>query len=426
MYYEAVTEKYPEHCELVGLCDNNAGRLEMRCGELAAKGFDVPTFAENEFDRMIVEQKPDVVIVTPRDDLHDRFICRAMELGCNVITEKPMTIDAARCQKILDTVEKTGKNVTVTFNYRYSPPRSQVKELLVAGAVGEVLSVDFHWLLDTHHGADYYRRWHRNKANSGGLMVHKATHHFDLVSWWLSSVPQTVTALGGRSFYTPLQAAQYGLEGRSERCLDCSVAGKCPFYLDMKANEGLKKLYLDHEQHDGYFRDRCVFSEQIDIEDSMNVAVRYQSGAHLSYSLNSFMPWEGYHVAFNGTKGRLEHSCQEKVYISGDGTVPGETKAGETTIKVYPHFQAPSDVPVRVGTGGHGGGDTLLEDDLFLPSPPADPLNRAANQFAGAYSILTGIAANLAMAEGQVDSLVKGLQTPDYPEMPQRSYPNET
>ena len=60
----------------------------------------------------------------------------------------------------------------------------------MSGVIGDVLSVDFHWMLDTHHGADYFRRWHRNKQNSGGLMVHKATHHFDLVNWWLSSVPE--------------------------------------------------------------------------------------------------------------------------------------------------------------------------------------------------------------------------------------------
>jgi predicted dehydrogenase len=77
----------------------------------------------------------------------------------------------------------------VTFNYRYSPFRSQVKELLMSGEIGDVLSVDFHWLLNTVHGADYFRRWHSNKAISGGLMVHKATHHFDLVNWWLSDMP---------------------------------------------------------------------------------------------------------------------------------------------------------------------------------------------------------------------------------------------
>ena len=100
----------------------------------------------------------------------------------------------------------TGRRVRVTFNYRYSPPRTQIKDILMSGAIGDVLSVDFHWLLNTHHGADYFRRWHREKKNSGGLMVHKATHHFDLVNWWLGAMPVQVMATGKREFYTPTMA----------------------------------------------------------------------------------------------------------------------------------------------------------------------------------------------------------------------------
>ena len=91
----------------------------------------------------------------------------------------------------------------------------------MSGVIGEVLSLDFHWLLNIHHGADYFRRWHRNKENSGGLMVHKATHHFDLINWWLSSVPESVFAQGHRNFYTPKTADRYGLVNRTERCLTC-------------------------------------------------------------------------------------------------------------------------------------------------------------------------------------------------------------
>ncbi|MFD7136709.1 Gfo/Idh/MocA family oxidoreductase [Streptomyces sp. NPDC059894] len=76
-----------------------------------------------------------------------------------------------------------------------------MKKVIADGAVGKVLSVHFEWLLDTVHGADYFRRWHREKTSSGGLAVHKATHHFDLVNWWLDDTPTTVQALGGLRFY---------------------------------------------------------------------------------------------------------------------------------------------------------------------------------------------------------------------------------
>src|SRR3972149_628918 len=186
-----------------------------------------------------------------------------------------MTITAGKCQKIIDTIQETGKRLRVTFNYRYSPPRTQIKHLLLSGVIGQILSVDFHWLLDFSHGADYFRRWHREKENSGGLLVHKATHHFDLVNWWISSIPVSVYATGHRRFYTPRQAEVFQLHNRSERCLGCAEMNRCNFYFDLRKYEDLTRLYLDNEQFDGYFRDRCVFSDQIDIEDSMNLLVEY-------------------------------------------------------------------------------------------------------------------------------------------------------
>ena len=118
----------------------------------------------------------------------------------------------------------------------------------MSGVIGDVLSVDFHWLLDTVHGADYFRRWHANKANSGGLMVHKASHHFDLMNWWLSAVPVSVMANGKREFYTPRMAKRLGLQSHHERCHTCPEKGKCTFVLDLARNKNLKELYLDQEQ----------------------------------------------------------------------------------------------------------------------------------------------------------------------------------
>ncbi len=421
MYTEAVVGRYADHCELVGLSDLNEGRLRRALEHVRGRGCDVPGYPAEHFDRMIAETEPDCVIVTTKDCHHDEYICRAMELGCDAITEKPLTTDEHKLQRIIDTRRETGRKCTVTFNYRYSPARTQVKDMLMSGAIGSVLSVDFNWLLDTSHGADYFRRWHRNKENSGGLMVHKATHHFDLVNWSLSAVPVSVFARGDRKFYTPQQADRYGLKSRSERCLDCAESGRCPFHLDLRAYEGLRELYLENEQYDGYFRDRCVFSDRIDIEDAMHLVVTYDSGAAMSYSLNAFMPWEGMAISYNGSKGRLESVNRESVYISGDGSTPGESLAQGTTLRLFPHFESPRELEVWRGGGGHGGGDVRLLDDILGPHPPEDKYMHAADHRAGAYSILTGIAANRSMESGKeifIADLVEGLERPDFPPMP--------
>lgn len=428
MYRRAIIRDYAARSELVALCDLNPARVKVSQARAREEGGgDIAGYPAEQFERMIGTSQPDTVIVTMLDREHDDYICRAMEAGCDVITEKPMTIDAERCKRILETQKRTGRQVTVTFNYRYAPPRTQVKDLLMSGVIGNVLSVDFEWLLNVSHGADYFRRWHRNKSNSGGLMVHKSTHHFDLINWWLSTVPQDVYAMGHRHFYTPETGDRYGLTNRTERCHTCPETSHCRFALKLADNPNQRALYLDAEHEDGYFRDQCVFGSGIDIEDNMNVIVNYRSGAKLSYSLNAFLPWEGHMVRFNGTRGRLEHKCEESIYTNADGSIPGALNKEGTWIRVYPHWQPAYEVDVWEGEGGHGGADPEMLKHIFAPeSQPDDKYLRAADHRAGAWSMLTGAAANLSMAENrlvQIDELVPGLALPNYPAMPAAEEP---
>ena len=424
-YQGAIQTTYADYSELVGFCDVNEGRLKLA----QARSFEYqqtkpPVYDAGDFDRRIAETKPDIVIVTTVDGFHHEYIIRGMELGCDVLTEKPMTTTAEKCQRIIDTQRKTGRHCRVGFNYRYSPPRTQVKDLLMSGVIGDLLSVDFHWLLNTHHGADYFRRWHSQKKFSGGLMVHKATHHFDLVNWWLSAIPVSVYATGKREYYTPEMAKRIGLNSHHDRCHTCPEKKKCGFELDLSASESLKTLYLNCEQYDGYFRDRCVFRPGIDIEDTMNVLVTYDNNVTLCYSLNAFNAWEGYHIVFNGTKGRIEHTIREKIYISGTESEQGGILGGGVTTRVIPLRGSGEEVEPWSGEGGHGGGDSLLLDDLFLPKTQRDKYMRAADHRAGAYSILTGVAANHCFEMKKpirIADLVDGIGYPEVPEMPSRT-----
>ncbi len=416
MYRNALMNLFANQAELVALCDLNEGRLALSRGKiLQHAGFDMPVYSHDRFDQMVTEQKPDTVIVTTKDSAHDEYICRALEAGCDVVTEKPLTTDADKLKRIVDTQQRTGGKVTVTFNYRYSPPRGQVKQLLDDGVIGEVYSVDFQWLLDTRHGADYFRRWHRQKANSGGLLVHKATHHFDLVNWWLNSVPESVFATGSRRYYQEETATRLGLTNRSERCIDCAASNTCPHFMDLSGHRGLRELYRDQEGFDGYYRDGCVFSDEIDIEDTMGLKVTYRSGAIMNYSLFAYSPWEGYRIAFNGSKGRLEHDMIEGSHIIGDGTVPGRSLS--VTTRVCPHFEPDYEIDVAWEEGGHGGGDPILLDHLFMPGVrEEDTLGRYADFRSGAWSVMTGICANESIRVGReirVDEMIEGLPLPD-------------
>lgn len=410
-FYQAIAGEFRETSELVALCDINQTRMnyanKVLTEEYRLK--PVPTYKAEEFEQMIRKEKPDYVIVTSIDRTHHKYIIRAMELGCDVITEKPMTIDEEKAQEIVDAIHRTGRNLRVTFNYRYAPHNTRIRELIMDGAIGEVYSVHFEWLLNTQHGADYFRRWHRDKRNSGGLLVHKATHHFDLVNFWLGSQPKTVFAMGDLRFYGRENAEKRGVTKFYSRAFGSEYAKDDYFALHMEDNGQLKELYLNAEKDDGYIRDQSVFGDGISIEDTMGVMVRYRNKAIMTYSLNAYLPWEGYRVAFNGSKGRIQVLAAENSYVNAGGAKDVEGSVKKISIAVFPMFAEPYEVPVDGLEGGHGGGDPVLLNDIF-GTPGEDRFKRAASYVDGAMSILTGIAANKSIATGmpvQIDNLIK-------------------
>lgn len=378
MYAQPIVTRFSHCAKIVGIYDIN----ELRSIEVQKQAaLDCPIY--DDCDRMLAETKPDAAIITTVDRFHHEYAIKCMEAGVDVISEKPMTIDAEKCNAILECEKRTGRKVTVTFNYRYTPYVTAIKQALKDGVVGDILNVDFEYILDTSHGADYFRRWHRRKENSGGLLVHKSTHHFDLVNWWIDQEPEEVMAFGTRRFYGPTR------ENRGERCLSCSHKATCEFYYDMSKDSFASSMYLNCESADGYFRDRCVFADEINIEDSMSVNVRYSGGALLSYSLVAHSPYEGWKIAICGTKGRLEAT----EYHSG-----AQASDPAFSFDVYDRKGSKVTTSIPKSTGGHGGGDERLLKMLFEGNIP-DPLGHTAGSYAGAVSALIGISANKSIAE---------------------------
>jgi len=406
MYIEATTGKFSHCAALVGLCDLSHTRMNWHNQGLAARGLPAaPSYLADDFDRMISQTQPDTVIVTTVDASHHEYILRALERGCDVISEKPLTTTLDRLKLIDGAMKRTGKSLRVTFNYRYAPAFTRFRELIRAGQVGRPLAVDFSWLLDTSHGADYFRRWHREKVNSGGLLVHKATHHFDLVNWWIDSYPQQVFALGDLLFYGAANAEARGERYPYTRYTGEEAARDDPFALRLDEKEAYAGLYLAAEAETGYIRDRNVFGESITAEDTMTVTARYANGVLLSYCLVAYAPWEGLRVAVTGTRGRIEMDITETVtHLKPDSASAAASKGAfkRTEIRVFPMFGEGFAVDAPAAEGGHGGADPLMLEALFSPSPPPDPLGRAATYMDGAASILVGIAANMSIESGEL------------------------
>jgi predicted dehydrogenase len=308
-----------------------------------------------------------------------------MEMGADIITEKPLTTDEIKCQAIIDAEKRTGKKITVTFNYRYAPHRARIWELLRSGVIGRTTSVDFHWYLDIHHAADYFRRWHRLRENSGSLWVHKSTHHFDLLNCWIDSDPVEVFAYGSLEYFGKSNAF------RGTNCRPCEHKGKCKFYFDMTKDQRLMDLYAANEKYDGYLRDGCVWKNDINIFDKMGASIKYANGVQVSYSCTTYSPYEGCRIAFNGTEGRLEGWIQES---------NSPLQSDYDVLMLTKNFQKPEIIKIPFVAGGHQGGDNLLKDKIFIPGI-ADNLRQSAGTRDGALSCLIGIAAVKSCTSGR-------------------------
>ena len=346
---------------------------------------------------MLNQQNPDLIIVTTVDSTHHQFIIKGLESGYDVLTEKPLTTDETKAQAILDAERKSGRNLIVGFNYRWSPYATKIKELLANNTIGKITSVDFHWYLNTYHGASYFRRWHGYKDKGGSLWVHKATHHFDLINWWLDSDPEEVFALG--------DLEHYGKNGpfRGSNCRSCEFKDKCDYYFDINKDKRLMDLYVNNEQYDGYIRDRCLFSEDIDIYDKMSAQIKYANNVSVNYSLTTYSPFEGWRIAFNGTEGRIEASLDipynKKVAINQEEMHALEMAQNAVedidieSIIVHKLWKKHDTIKVEMEKGGHGGGDTRLQHKIFISPNTKDPFDRSAGIRDGLMSIMVGIAA---------------------------------
>jgi len=395
MFMMPLKNRFADVAELVGVYDINVGRSKLFGGKVG-----IPVY--EDFDQMIREAKPDVVIVTTVDVFHSDYIIRAMDLGCDVITEKPMTTTADRINAIRAAEKRTGRKLTVTFNYRFEPYKTKIKELIKSGAIGDVFSVHFEWQLDRDmdicaHGTSYFRRWNARMEKSGGLLVHKATHHFDLINWWIDQTPKRVSAFGKLNLYGTPGREKYAGGIIGENCRNCAHAKDCGFYYKLTDSE--EEIYADNEHIDGYYKDGCVYAPDINIYDTMAVNVEYDGGALLTYSLNATCAYEGWRMFINGSKGRLE------AYFPETGL---EANTPDNVIRVFDLKNNVTDYHITKVRGGHGGGDERLHEMIFREGV-ADPLGHQAGSIDGAKSVIVGAAANISIREHRVvdvDSLV--------------------
>ena len=376
-------KEYEGKAELVALFDLSPTRMEFCKTEIHKHSLPIYT----DFDKMMREINPDGVIVCTSDATHEYYIVKTLSYNKNVVTEKPLCISADQAKSILAARAKSKGQVLVTHNMRYNPAITAMKKAINDGMIGDIRFMEFRELLDRRHGADYFRRWHRIKKNSGGLMLQKASHHFDVLNYLNGgSLPRVLTARGGLNLYG--KAGPY----RSNRCQGCPHAEMCEFYVDMTKDDS------------GYIRDACVYGEEIDIEDTITLGYEYENLVRVGYSLCAYASWEGHEITVQGTEGRLEQLSRVHAWGHGSFAVHGMEKIGSSLV-LYSHKNGYKEVPIDEVTGDHGGADPQLRNDFFLRAPSAPKKPEMASLEEGVQAILIGSAAVISMenASKQVD-----------------------
>ncbi|MCX6935135.1 MAG: Gfo/Idh/MocA family oxidoreductase, partial [Verrucomicrobia bacterium] len=303
---------FDDRAEVVGILDIDRERVEVFLGKL---GFSTPFYAAGEIGRMLRETQPDVVIVAGPDATHCEYIVAGLDAGCEVITEKPMVINCEQVRRVREAEQRSGRAMRVAHNYRYTPTHKRLKRMILGGDLGRITNMEFTYNLDTWHGSSYFYRWNRLREMSGGLSVNKCCHHFDLMNWWLGDVPEIVFAFGKLNYYgsdgalRPRDAQGEPLSPEEEK-RHCPVFQK--HYLGKAdpashvISTGWDEFTLPYDRQYPPERRRYIYDNEIKIEDTYSAVVRYLNGATMAYSCNFCTPWEGYVLAINGTKGRVE------------------------------------------------------------------------------------------------------------------------
>ena len=394
----------PEKYEIVGMADPAEGHRKY-----FQQQYGVP--AENCYEsrEQILGQPKmaDVAVIATVDDMHCEPAMLAIEKGYDLLLEKPVAPTAQQCTDIANAAKKKGVNVLVCHVLRYTPFYGKVKELLMSGIIGQIMSIDqVEGIGNVHFSHSYVRgNWHTTR-NSAPMLLAKSCHDLDIIQWLLDKPCKQVSSFGGLTHFT----AENAPEGAPVRCADggCPVGETCPYncikhYYDFKTNSrrsiittGISKEFepTDEEVMQALKTTDyglCVYHANNDVMDHQIVNMQFEGGATATLNVNAFNKG-GRYIRVYGTKGELfayMASTEISVYTFED----------KQTVKI-PVLKTEESI-----NGGHGGGDAGIVKELYEYLAGDYKGFRAADVQTSVKNHLIGFAAETARENSTVVSV---------------------
>jgi len=261
-------------------------------------------------------RRADAAIIATPDALHSGPCLRALDLGYDVLLEKPIAPTEAECRAILAKAQASGRLVGVCHVLRYTPYFREIKALLDKGLIGELISMQHLEPIEhVHMSHSYVRGIWRNSASSTPIILAKSCHDTDIIRWLVGDHADNVQCFGNLKWFTDANAPA----GSTERCTDgCAVEHECPYSALQIYLRDRKRLYVFDLPEDSTLWDavilqglkttdygRCVYRMDNDQPDHLTVNILFRNGVTAAFSMEAFVSYEGRRTRIMGSLGDL-------------------------------------------------------------------------------------------------------------------------
>ena len=355
--YARYAEKFPQSMKIVAVADLNPHRRKMM-----AKKHNIP--AENQFghfnDALSKPKFADAVVIATPDNLHYEPCMKALELGYDVLLEKPVAPTEKECRAIMKQAHKYNRIVAVCHVLRYAPYFVALKQVLDSGAIGDIVSIQHMEPIQYAHMAHSYVRGKWPLADkTTPIILAKSCHDLDILRWLIGKPCKTIAAEGSLHLFRPENAPK----GAPERCTDgCPHEAECPYsaidiYERRKRHTSVFDLprrdpALIHEKLKTTNYGRCVFRCENDQCDHYVAIMKFEGDITASFTMDAFTPWGGRRTRIMGTKGFIEGDM--KTFTFYDFRSDHKSVWNQKVSEIAEYKDS-----------GHGGGDHLLVRDFL-------------------------------------------------------------
>jgi len=300
----------------------------------------------------------DGVMIGTRCYLHTEMASKVAPANLPLFLEKPVAITFEQVGQLEAAFRDVTAPTVVSFPLRLSPVVQRVKAIIDSGQVGTIENVVA--FNNVPYGSGYFRSWHRNYDQNGGLFLQKATHDLDYINYLLDQPPKWISAMRARRVYG-------GEMPFDLQCKDCHLRESCPESPFVRFRSGFEGDHVDYEGRRSY----CVFSEGFELEDMGSCLIEYEHGPQVSYTQNFFTRYKASQrgARLYGYKGTIEFDWYQN------------------QIKVFSHTSPVAETIDFSGNMPHFGGDRELSYDFLMAMRDGQPSRSPLE--AGILSALT-------------------------------------